>query len=39
MKILRMLLLAFCIFFAVANANDTQKWASENHGGQTDTYG
>ena len=29
MKILRMLLLAFCIFFAVANANDAQKWASE----------
>ena len=29
MKILRMLLLAFCIFFTVANANDAQKWASE----------
>lgn len=29
MKILRMLLLALCIFFAVANADDIQKWASE----------
>jgi len=38
MKILRMLLLAFCIFFAVANANDAQKWASEiTAGKQTPT--
>ena len=29
MKILRMLLLAFCVFLACANANDAQKWASE----------
>lgn len=29
MKILRMLLLAFCVFLAYANANDAQKWASE----------
>ena len=38
MKFLRMLLLAFCIFFAVANANDA-KMGERNHGGQTDTYG
>ena len=29
MKILRVFLLAFCVFLACANANDTQKWASE----------
>ena len=29
MKILRVFLLAFCVFLACANANDIQKWASE----------